>query len=207
MCPDAELLSAFFDGEVPPPWEGRVRDHAASCPACREALERMRSLREGLAAHAASEDALIEASRERVWARLCKEGASRARASARRARTVHPGWWKRSFVLSLPAAAAALIVALVGIPAATVAVARASQPRQGQSRIIAPPVIQDAALAGRLGANQASFQDIESLLRYLDSQDNAVKITVELPADGIYTLGSMPSLMKAQTVSTEASPR
>jgi hypothetical protein len=30
--------------------------------------------------------------------------------------------------------------------------------------------------------------------------------TVELPADGIYTLGSMPSLMKAQT-SPGASPR
>lgn len=207
MCPDAELLSAFFDGEIPSPWDERVREHVSACPSCAQVLENMGALRRDLSAQTAAEATALEASGNRVWTRLQAEGAARARASERRSAQAKPGWWRKSFVLSLPAAAAALLVALVGIPAATVALSRASRPVAAYSPVIAPPVIQDAALAGQLGANQASFQDIESLVRYLDSQSSPIRITVELPSDGIYTLGSMPSLMKAQSVSTEASPR
>ncbi len=39
MCPDASLLSAFYDDEVPDPWKTRLEGHLAGCPACRATLE------------------------------------------------------------------------------------------------------------------------------------------------------------------------
>ncbi len=33
-CPDRELLSAFYDKEVPSPYMEAIAEHVASCPAC-----------------------------------------------------------------------------------------------------------------------------------------------------------------------------
>ncbi len=47
MCPDRKLISAFFDGEVDPPWDRTLADHIAGCERCRalyEALEGTRRL-------------------------------------------------------------------------------------------------------------------------------------------------------------------
>ncbi len=42
-CPGRDELTAFAAGESPPPQREAVAAHAASCPACREALERLRA--------------------------------------------------------------------------------------------------------------------------------------------------------------------
>ncbi len=34
MCPDREIISAFLDGEINPPWDRVIAEHVSSCPRC-----------------------------------------------------------------------------------------------------------------------------------------------------------------------------
>ena len=45
MCPDREILSAYLDGEIGPPWEAAIRAHVAECPTCRPVMERLEKTR------------------------------------------------------------------------------------------------------------------------------------------------------------------
>ncbi len=52
MCPDRKLISAFFDGEVDPPWDRTLADHIASCGRCRALYEALEATRLRLRADA-----------------------------------------------------------------------------------------------------------------------------------------------------------
>jgi Putative zinc-finger len=43
-CPDTDLYSAYVDGEVPSPWKEKLESHIASCPRCRNRVERYRRI-------------------------------------------------------------------------------------------------------------------------------------------------------------------
>ena len=91
MCPDREILSAYFDGEIGSPWERAIAEHVASCEHCREML------------WAPGEDPQHPAARTPPW-----NGGSRWRGSAAASRTrPRPTGrrlpvWRRA--VSLPAA-------------------------------------------------------------------------------------------------------
>jgi len=101
MCPDRELLSAYFDGEVPSPWRERIAEHLASCADCAAVVAGYEELARELKADAAAGEAQALA---RGRARL--EGLLAAPALPSAASSV-PSPWKRSVRLPLPAAAAA----------------------------------------------------------------------------------------------------
>jgi len=48
-----ERLSAYLDGELPPPEAALVVEHLESCPGCREELDDLRRLRDQVARHLA----------------------------------------------------------------------------------------------------------------------------------------------------------
>jgi predicted anti-sigma-YlaC factor YlaD len=50
MCPDRNLISAYFDGEIEPPWDRTIADHLAACPRCRALYESLESTRQRLRA-------------------------------------------------------------------------------------------------------------------------------------------------------------
>jgi hypothetical protein len=54
---------------------------------------------------------------------------------------------------------------------------------------------------------EANFQDIASLIRYLDSQDLPVTINVELPADRSYGYSGPPELIKVSDDSAKKGGR
>jgi len=68
VCPDRQLLSVYFDGELPSPWKEKMEAHIAGCPACGRRLEEYR--RASLGKVAGEGDAEMEAARERVWQKL-----------------------------------------------------------------------------------------------------------------------------------------
>jgi hypothetical protein len=44
MCPDKQLLSVYYDGELPSPWKEKMGTHLASCAECRTVVEVYRNL-------------------------------------------------------------------------------------------------------------------------------------------------------------------
>jgi len=45
MCPDREILSAYLDGEIGPPWNAAIGAHVAACGTCRPVMERLEKTR------------------------------------------------------------------------------------------------------------------------------------------------------------------
>ncbi|MBN2533981.1 MAG: zf-HC2 domain-containing protein [Spirochaetales bacterium] len=44
MCPEHEILSAFYDGEIPFPWNEQIKRHLASCKECSQKLETYKTI-------------------------------------------------------------------------------------------------------------------------------------------------------------------
>jgi len=199
MCPEAELLSAYFDEEVPDPWKSKLESHISSCPACRERLKAFSALRAPLAADAAGVHA----------AEGCKKAWNRIEADILKfeARKRPNVFWGRSVRIPLPLVAAA-ILAITAAPVVTIA--SIGRPR-GPGIAGIPPVPNSAVMA-QAGVAQASvvgtgngeftmpadtsFKDIESLVRFLDSQNLPVTINVQLPADRSYGYSGPPEIIK-----------
>lgn len=45
-CPDADLYSAYIDGEVPSPWKEKLEAHIMHCPKCTERIKRYQNLQD-----------------------------------------------------------------------------------------------------------------------------------------------------------------
>jgi predicted anti-sigma-YlaC factor YlaD len=162
MCPDREILSAFFDGEVDGPWDGVIRDHVAACPACSQRVARMARIRQALRAGTADEPA---PSMERVRRRiLAGEPAPAPRQPA----------WGRQVSLPLPVAvlAAALFLAL-GVSLAVVAF------RHDMSYIR----ITKAPAGGTEYQFAVPYDKVEMLLKSVGGGDANIESVMTLPKD------------------------
>jgi anti-sigma factor RsiW len=194
MCPDAQILSAYFDGEVPEPWKSRMEEHVSSCPACKERLAGFASQRAALSSD--SGGAAAETGCLRAWNRI------EADIAKRKAQKGPSLFWDRSVHVPLPLAAAALL-ALSIVPAVTVA---SLDRRRGPALAANAPSptssgIAQASLAVANGSDfanpvEGNFKDIESLIRFLDAQNLPVTINVELPADRNYGYSGPPEIIK-----------
>ncbi|HOX31389.1 MAG TPA: zf-HC2 domain-containing protein [Spirochaetales bacterium] len=188
MCPDRGLLSAYADGEVPSPWNARIAEHVAGCAACGSALERYASLGRRLSSEPLpNEKAIVARGRERLERELAARAAGRtapAFGSLPRAGRA----WGRSLSLPLPLAAAAALVLflLAGLTTANLlAGGREARPALAAAEI-APE-----------GAEQASM---ERILRYLDSQNAQVTLTINLPSETDFGEAGTPVIVRAPKV-------
>lgn len=101
MCPDYQILSVYFDGELPSPWKEKMEEHTAGCPSCKERLERLRQCSTALKATLPPVDVVDEA-HEAVWQNM-HIGAHRRRLHGRRI-------WQNSVSVPIPACAAAAMI-------------------------------------------------------------------------------------------------
>jgi hypothetical protein len=183
VCPDRQLLSVYFDGELPSPWKEKMESHIAGCPACARRLEAYRRVSLG---KAAGDDAGLESAREQVWQKLeMVLGVDASPGSARTAAV-----WRRSVSIPFPAVAAAAAAAFVMIVAlALLLVLRTSA--EGMSgmtfasdaEIDAPGIIPVA--------------DMEDVLQYLGSRDNGDIIILRLPESRNFVNYGEPAIIKA----------
>lgn len=172
MCPDRQILSAFVDDEVPSPWNEKVSKHLESCESCARIVREYRSVSDGLSA---ASDPDLTAARETGWARL---------AEASRHRRPEP-LWKARFTVSLPVAAAAMLAFAVLSTLVVTARRENSVLRMAilTSSELSQPVSQTASM--------------ESVLKFLESQDSRISVTVQLPPGaGVESYGK-PVFMKA----------
>jgi hypothetical protein len=199
MCPDRQILSVYFDGELPSPWKEKMEAHLASCTACTTILRRYAlcstKLKKGeefsfkpypvatIPLKTTERDAVafndtLEIARERVWQSL-----------PRRKIGIGPGraLWKRRVSLPLPEAAAAAVLLLF------LAAALLRRPEQAG-------VQQDMMMAGNMGLTMQDIvpvSDMDGVLQYLGNQDSSDIVVIRLPESKSFISSGEPTMIKA----------
>ena len=192
MCPDRQIISLFLDGELPSPWNEKMKTHLESCPKCQAVLSGYRGLEEYL--HAAPgnppdeiTEAALERAQDRVWKKLTAPVISGENIKPKLYR---PSLWSRTITLPLPAAAAAAVLiiavffALMGVRGGT-----AASPSQ------------DTLAAFNIGLDDQEMvplNDMNGVLRYLSSQDNGGDfMVIRLPESRNFSRNGEPTLINA----------
>ena len=189
MCPDRGLLSAYVDGEVPSPWKERLAVHLSECPSCAAQAARFGKLSSDLRRPLPfDEEAMAARVAARVAARLGPRLESAPETRPARARPTAsaggPGLWSRRVALPLPLAVAAALVLVFTAGLAT------GFFKPGR------PSVQSLA-AAEMAPNRAEPASMEALIRYLESQDAQVNLTIQLPAGKTFDSGGKPLIVKA----------
>jgi predicted anti-sigma-YlaC factor YlaD len=162
MCPDRQILSAWFDGEIGARWDRAVADHVAGCGSCRARLAALESTRHALSAAAEDWQVPMERVRRRI---LIEPFLPEARPPA----------WRRQVALPLPVALfAAALVLCMGITLAVV-LARTSMgyirvtraPAGGTEYQFAVPYEKVEQLLKTLGGAQASAESVMTLPKHV----------------------------------------
>lgn len=96
MCPDKSILSAYFDGEVDFQWSGKITKHLETCKNCSDYISELKQQKVLL--HSLPEPDFVDS-------------LARVKAVIRERRTVSGStrFWQKK--ISLPAAAAAAVLA------------------------------------------------------------------------------------------------
>jgi anti-sigma factor RsiW len=175
-CPDREVLSVYFDGELDSPWKEKLETHLETCGPCRARLEAYRLARETFAPGAIPGYA---ASMERVWNRVAP---SFAKAAGPKKPTAGRRFWTASVRLPLPLAAAAGLALVLAVAAlAALRIPRAASEPQ---------------LAGMHVQDLTPIQDMASLLSYLDSVDAPDMVIINLP-NTTFKSADEPQMLRA----------
>ena len=184
MCPDRQLLSTYFDGELPSPWKEKMESHIAGCPDCRGRLNVYAALSTG-----AGEEDLIPAAQRRVWQNLESYTVGETRPF-----TVTRGdWgalWQRRVSVPIPAAAAIAFIIIAFALVWTMGTRRgAGQPGSmgtvlaAESDFEAPGIIPVA--------------DMGEVLQYLGSRDTSDVLIIRLPESRNFESYGEPAILKA----------
>jgi hypothetical protein len=182
MCPDRQILSVYFDGELESPWREKLEQHLEGCPQCRDRLETYRITRRRLFPSRIPEDR-VKSSGDRVWEKM--------------AITIRPGrgrskFWSGSISVPLPVAAAAgLVMAL-----AMAALITLRQP------VRAP----DPQLAGMEMQDMTPVSDMTTLLQYLGNEGSPDMVIIRLP-DTTFKNAGEPQMLRAADYSRSAGSR
>jgi len=200
MCPDAELLSAWTDAEVPVPWADRISSHVAACPSCSKKVEAWRALSQRLHSAGTMDEAAMVA---RIRDRLDEDLRAPGKVPPRPSRSLRPSTRGPAKPLTLPlplAAAAALALFFVGglvggysggffSTAASNSLARSAVPATGSTR-----------------ASNSASPSMDALVRYLEAQNAQVSVTIQLPQSAVFSSTGEPMIVRTPPVQTVAWP-
>ena len=152
-CPDHELLSVYFDGELSSPWKEKMEEHISNCALCRQKLEEYRKFS---LAYSDEEEMLLKTAQENVWKKLQYNLPAVIPMPQRNI-------WRGRISIPIPAAAAiALLFSALTFFAFW---ARPSQEEIPRMMILASEAEYDLQESFPFGA-------MEDLLLYLSSRDN-----------------------------------
>jgi len=181
-CPNADLLSAFFDGEVESPWSERIQKHVDDCERCQGALAELERLSRVLQE---DPEPRIAESLERTRQRL-KNGSHVAHVWRKLP------FWRIRISLPLPAVAAMFVVFL-GMGGVLVFFStRPNFPFMSIKR--EPSGVTEVQVA-------APIEDLEQLLRSLDREAVNQEIVINLPEDTEFLQFGEPKMLRADEYS------
>jgi predicted anti-sigma-YlaC factor YlaD len=160
MCPDSEILSAYFDGEIAAPWAREIAAHAAECGKCRDRLARMEDTRRFLNdGDTQAWRAPMERVRRRILSHVPPE---RVRVSP----------WRRQVILPLPVAVlAAALLLTIGVALAVLA----ARSDMGYIRVTRAPA------GGTEYQFAVPYDKVEALLKSMGGADASIESVMTIP--------------------------
>jgi hypothetical protein len=188
MCPDRQILSVYFDQELPSPWKEKMEKHLAGCPACRARFERYGEISARIAPPGESRDRPGEALRERVWQRITLD-ADPDRRSRRLSPEYGREFWRRSLSVPVPAAAAAAAVFLILL----FGLAFSNRPAAIRN-------LQDNTVAAGIEGDLQSIEpvpDMSGILQYLEREDQGDIVIIRLPESRNFMSAGEPTIIRA----------
>ena len=177
MCPDDELLSAYYDDELDPVWERRIGQHVSSCQSCTNKLALFARLSEDLQE---VNEPDFETSKRRVWLSI-----------ERSTNRVHVSFWNRRISVPVPA--------IAGIAAAFAVLVGVGLLMTTQGRQVSPVVQPLTTAAPQQDIAPVRFQvnNLNDLMSYLDSKDFGNNVTIQLPKEADQLSIGKPQLIRA----------
>jgi len=171
MCPDKNLLSAYFDGELDERFASQIESHIATCDSCRQTLESYGDVSSLLHAADSPEGAV---SRERTWQLLQSKFSSLYPAPV----------WRRRLVVPAPVLmAAAFLVIVLGVG---LILSLSAEKESGVFDSIT-----------RTSIEGMQFVSFDQILEYLDARGNGSALVFTLPQDAKLQFFSEPTFVKA----------
>ena len=168
MCIDAQMLSAYLDGELKEPYRTQVEEHLEYCSACRHHLEDMKALDERISGAAYPQEELTR-KKDQIFQLLDKKYFQEGKKIS---------FIRRRLEVSVPAfmtAAAAVVFIFIG----GFMFFGTSAEQTGD--ILPSFALQADGSNVRYVANEASLDSftLEEILHYLDSKGYNVDISIK----------------------------
>jgi len=172
MCPEFEILSAYFDGEIGSPWDKTIEAHCASCKDCCARLASLSRLRTGIRAIPEPDVAgSFEKIRRNVSDALEKRLGHRI------------PFWKQSIRIPMPVfAMSMLLIVAIGVSF----VVRQSAGNFGTAKS------EKDSTASELQIATTSADDVEALLNSLDKTGSPQEVVIKLPKVRVWTRSANP---------------
>ena len=180
MCPDDQLLSAFVDNEIPSPWKERMELHLCKCARCSGKVEALESLSRSLLALDADHVQALGQAKIRIAASINANAAPRREIRSGFVQRIL-GVWSRRIPLPLPFLAVGLF-AIVFIAGMTLGLFN--------------PLLKDTnTLASTSKVLASHATTLETLVRYLESQNSAQAVTINMPGEAWFAQPGNPVLV------------
>ena len=217
MCPDRQLISLYYDGELPSPWKEKMEAHLESCAECRSILAGYKGIGKYLQDFPQE---TVQAASERVWKKLGNfvadanevvvngvgEAIPNFPGNITSSQTRWIGWgrkkvWNRTVTMPLPAAAAAVLIVIGFLAYMVIGNANRTLPAQ-------EPIA--AAAAANIGFDEQGMLDIQDMgdvLQYLSSQDNIEFMVIRIPESWNFSRNGEPALINAADYSRRSPSR
>jgi anti-sigma factor RsiW len=171
MCPNRQVISLYYDQEIPSPWKEKIEAHLADCPECREILVAYGLL--GKRLDDAPEDA-VTAAGERVWKKLTAPELVSGGIEDKKivSRTKSRNW---NITMPIPVAAAAVLVIIASL--AFVGMSALNQPHTQDQMVTATSniAVDDQEIV--------PVTDVSGIIQYLSSQGIGDFVVIRLPAE------------------------
>lgn len=181
QCPDRQLLSVYFDGELPSPWKEKMESHIAACAQCAGHLQVYRDMSGGPFPQT---DVDVMSARERIWQRLERRETQMRSGPFMVNRTL----WCRRVSVPIPAAAAAIVLfvalAFILMIRMTNITGEPDMALAAEAEIYTTPGIIPGA-------------DMESVLQYLGSRDSGDMLILRMPESRSFDTYGEPAIIKA----------
>jgi len=188
MCPKREIISLYYDGEVPSPWKEKLEAHLSNCPECRAVLAEYGYLGKYLSN--APEETVMKA-QEQVWNKLNATELLNPDAETWRTRPGTKAWnWNITLPLPIAAAAALIIIAsltLVGISAFN------RSPAHNQMATMNMAFDEQSIVP---------VTDISGVIQYLSTQGLGDFMVIRLPESPRFSRAGEPILINAADYSS-----
>ena len=168
MCIDAQMLSAYLDGELKEPYRTQVEEHLVHCPACRKHLEDMKNVGKRMRESDYSRE-LLERRKDDIFSMLDKKYFQDGRKVS---------FIRRRFEISMPSlvtAAAAVVFIFVG------GFMFFGSSAEQTADILPSFALQADSSNIRYVSDEASLDNftLEEILRYLDDKGYNVDISLK----------------------------